>query len=290
MGKIHVGYASGQEREYEEEEVLSLWSRGLIRPDALYWKDGMSEWEPLADYLHETYGDAPAPPVAQPGADESGGYVFARDPAWLTAFLVVMLWVSLGSEVVSIASDAAQLSLLKQPFFTPDAVEANDARQGLVGIGYILVFLVTAFTFLKWVYRATLNSQGFGAVGMRCTPGWAVGCYFVPFLNLVRPYQVMKELWQISQDPKTWQLQDGSPLLGWWWGLWLVSGALGQLVFRLSREADTIEELRTLTTLSIVASAVAIPLTLLALTIVRTIAARQRALVEPSPTEEGPGR
>jgi hypothetical protein len=40
--------------------------------------------------------------------------------------------------------------------------------------------------------------------------------------------------------------------LGWWWGLWIISGIFGQVVYRYSRIAISIDELTTSTILAII--------------------------------------
>lgn len=117
---------------------------------------------------------------------------------------------------------------------------------------------------------------------MRFTPGWSVAYYFIPILNLFRPYQVMREIWHVSGNPEKHKDQDeGSPLLSWWWGLWLVSGFIGMALGNAvdASQVVHIDDLRRETWLSIVASLLAIPLCLVAIRLVKTIFARQERLV-----------
>jgi hypothetical protein len=192
-----------------------------------------------------------------------------------------MLWVSLGVGVVSLVSDGAQLSLVSSDY-TREAGAANDARQQLVGLISIAVFIVTGITFLKWIYRANFNSRGFGAREMKFTPGWSVGYYFIPFLNLVRPYQAMKEIWQASKNPLNWQSQQCSGLLGWWWALWLINSFLGQISFRLSLHARDRSSLQDATVASMVAAFADIFLCIVAVCLVSQIFGQQKRLVEVS--------
>ncbi|MFL6227217.1 MAG: DUF4328 domain-containing protein [Pyrinomonadaceae bacterium] len=73
------------------------------------------------------------------------------------------------------------------------------------------------------------------------SPGWAVGYWFIPFANLVRPYQVVKELW-IKSDPAidfTRGFADkregvrSATLVGVWWFFWIAGGVIGRLNSRL---------------------------------------------------------
>ncbi len=84
------------------------------------------------------------------------------------------------------------------------------------------VLLANAIFVLTWIHRANHNARHLGADGMRYTPGWAVGWYFVPIAWFWKPYQAMKEIWKASADPADWGRQTVSPLLHWWWILWIV--------------------------------------------------------------------
>lgn len=100
--------------------------------------------------------------------------------------------------------------------------EANDQRQVLVSEIRGIVFLISGFLVLKWIYRANVRARRLGAEGMKFTAGWAVGYYFIPIFFLWRPYQSMKEIWQASQNPDDWKSARHSPIIDVWWALSLL--------------------------------------------------------------------
>ena len=73
------------------------------------------------------------------------------------------------------------------------AVDIKRLTSLLASTGF-LVWLGTATAVLMWVHRAYRNLPALGARDMAYSPGWAVGWWFIPFLNLVRPYQVVREI------------------------------------------------------------------------------------------------
>jgi len=207
-------------------------------------------------------------------------YHYSKDPTSLTKFLKTILWISLGISIISLLSDFMQMNLLSSGTFSQAAAEANDSRQQIIGILYLVAFIVTGISFLKWIHRANSNCHGFGAQGMEFTPGWSVGYYFIPFINLYKPYRAMKEIWKVSTNPANWQNENGSALLGWWWALWLISGFLGQASFRMSMRADTISSLQASTTVSILVGIIDIPLYLVAVSLITSIYTKQENLVK----------
>lgn len=264
---MNITIARGGEQfgPYTLEQVQDYLASGQLAYSDLYWTDGMTDWRPLSEYFQV------ATPAAAP-------ITYTKDPSSLTRAVIIMLWVSLGFEVITLLGDIAQMSLLNRPFTNEEAL-ANDSRQQLIGVSYLIVFILTGIFFLKWIHRANLNARGFGAANMEFTPGWSVGWYFIPVMSLFKPFQAMKEIWQVSQNPKAWQSVHPSPLLGCWWGLWITSNILGQVVFRMSSNASTIEQLERSTTVSIIASIVGIPLCLVAMKLIKSITAMQERVV-----------
>jgi len=185
----------------------------------IYWQEGMSDWRPVTEWL----GDPPsvAPLIVQAEQDAQS-YNFMVDPTALTRFLQSLLWASAVVACLALIVDSEELVRVHFGQLTPDQLANDDPIQGVVGMLQAGLDFVTGIVFLKWVYRAYRNIQGFGAEGLRFSPGWAVGYYFVPILNLVRPVQVMSEIWRVSQDPQNWLQRRGSWLIGTWWALFLL--------------------------------------------------------------------
>lgn len=102
-------------------------------------------------------------------------------------------------------------------------------RNMMIFIADFTIGIASAVVFLMWIYRAYKNLAALGATGLRFTPGWAVGWFFIPIANLVRPYQVTSEIWKASEpkvdttDSTSWKNLATSPIVGWWWALFLIS-------------------------------------------------------------------
>ena len=88
-----------------------------------------------------------------------------------------------------------------------------------------IVTAVTAVASLLWVRRAYLNVRPLGVRHPRFAPDWAVGGWFVPVLNAIRPKQVIDDIWRASEvdapNPRHDDWLSGR-VPGWihaWWGL-----------------------------------------------------------------------
>ncbi|MFT4554579.1 MAG: TRAP-type C4-dicarboxylate transport system permease small subunit [Chlamydiales bacterium] len=208
-------------------------------------------------------------------------FSYTKDPKYLTPFLIFMLLILIGANFILALNDLSTFALLDQGF-TEAQAKASDSLQNSLSVVYFLLFLVTGITFLRWIYRANLNSKGFGAQNMRFTPGWSIAYYFIPIASLVMPYRSLKEISKISHNPKVWKSQKTGLILPLWWMLWLASCVLGQFTLMLSRNAETIESLKGATAFSMFTNIFDIPLCLVAIILVRKISKRQNLLVTPS--------
>lgn len=119
----------------------------------------------------------------------------------------------------------------------PDDVEFTGtlifASLGIAGGACLLVLMlpVCALLFSLFVYASNKNARALGAQGMRFTPGWAVGWFYVPLANLYFPWAVMKELYLVS-DPD--RLPNPRPegqatLVNAWWGSMIAHMILSML-------------------------------------------------------------
>ena len=152
-----------------------------------------------------------------------------------------------------------------------DQANINDLRQQLIGIIQFSLFIITGIVFLRWIYFSNSNSRSLGASGMQFTPGWSIGYYFVPYLNLYKPYIAMKEIWKTSKDPKNWEMIKTPSLFPQWWTLWIISSISANISFRLSMRAEELNELFVSSSVTLASDLVGIPLALIAIKLVGSI-------------------
>ncbi len=216
---------------------------------------------------------------------------------WTKGLLLATLVLS----VIGIVSGLLQIELLSRAAaggISDAEAASNDSRQQLIGVLQVLVSIGTAVAFLSWFHRVHRNLPSLGGRELKYTPGWAVGGFFVPFLNLVRPLQVMREVWHGS-DPSgiardmapsgaSIRNQLGTPaLVGWWWALFLISAFLGNITMRMGlAQNQTLDQLQALSALLVFSDLVDVPAVLVAIKLVGRITgwqAQRRGCVGISP-------
>lgn len=100
----------------------------------------------------------------------------------------------------------------------------QQASLGLVGA---MFFAATCY--LIFIFRSHKNLAALGAENLRFTPPWAVGYHFVPVWNLVRPCQIVREIWYGSSPVSKPQIDCGRGrvrshwlIVTWWTSFLLV--------------------------------------------------------------------
>lgn len=160
----------------------------------------------------------------------------------------------------------------------PEALERTTTLADALAVLGFPFFVAAGVVFLIWFYRVCDNLTILRAEG-EFSPGWAVGYWFIPFLNLVRPFQVTREIWKASDpayahDPDGWKAAPSTPLIGLWWFCYLAGNLLAYAGIRTENQPNPEAEL-ILVRLVQISAALSIAAAILLIPIVRSINARQ---------------
>lgn len=245
----------------------------------LRWDESRSRWE-------EQAGEPPPPASGDSAPPAAPAVSIPYEPiGGISRALMALLLVALIIDSVAVLSDIGEVRLLTrlQEGGSVSAAEADssDMRQAAIGLIQTVVFLVTIVVWLIWFRRAYRNLVPFRAGELRFKPGWAVGGWFVPILSLWRPVQITNDIWRASnpsvrpEDGSAWQRDRSSLLIGLWWTAWILANMGGRAIFS-SLDAQTIEEIRRTAITFLISDSVNVILDILALLLVRAIAARQQ--------------
>jgi Domain of unknown function (DUF4328) len=110
--------------------------------------------------------------------------------------------------------------------FDDAGLGAQDPASGVAAL-ITMLNLATNIAFLVWFRRAYFHPT-LPADRLRFRRGLVVLSWFVPILNLVRPKQIMNDIWRASDPAPPGQAgasrrQPVSAVVHAWWALWLVS-------------------------------------------------------------------
>lgn len=148
------------------------------------------------------------------------------------AAAIVVLIISIVN-AYKCASGATESSFESEEEFMPWQIFLS-----ISAIIYGVLLIVCVVLFCMWFRRAYAN---LGRLGNDVFPSysdhWAVTGWFVPIINLFRPYQIMREIWNETQ----WNIpgknqadikSDG--ILSAWWAMWIIANIFS----RITKEGD----------------------------------------------------
>jgi hypothetical protein len=193
---------------------------------------------------------------------------------------------------VAVFSDALEWRLMDRIIAGEEVTDAeataNDNRQGTIGLVQLVLVIAAAVVFIRWMHAAYRNIYLVAPGERRYSPGWAIGSWFVPIMNLFRPKQMVNDIWRAGGRDAA-DAQPGGLLLGWWL-LWVLSSFIVNFAARSYRRADNAEEIKTGTILYLVSDAMSVVCAILAIVIVRKgtdrLDAKAAAVPPPPPAPE----
>lgn len=156
--------------------------------------------------------------------------------------LAICLLLSVGV----IISDIAEYNFVNRAVLgniSEGEAEANDQRQLIIGWSLIFTMLLTAIAFIMWMRRAYFNLHIYSREHARFSEGWAAGGWFVPFLNWVRPIQIINDIWDGLQAKMGNTNAVSRGVIPIWWMFWVLMTILGRLYATLIKKVETVEDL-----------------------------------------------
>jgi hypothetical protein len=199
-----------------------------------------------------------------------------RDPRPLAQAAILWTWIWLGIQALGGVASAITFTLLvTHSFDTPVTVvdATSDWRLSILLVVTLLPYLVSGFLVLSWIHRTNSNAQAY-STGMKVSPGWNVAFFFVPIVNLWKPFQGIRQSWEVAhmhdQSVPDW--------MRWWWGCWLAVNFIFSTSLAMGRPAENVETVAIAVFLNTLGAIVSVPLALLLIRLIRTLTAAQEAM------------
>ncbi len=156
---------------------------------------------------------------------------------------IIVFYILIVASVFTLVSSYMELNLLSDEnnLYDDEALTNNDLRQQVVSVFYLLVWIAGIVFFLRWFRRAYYNLHQLDRVYPNYQEGWAVGAWFIPFINLFRPYGIMKEIWQYTQE-KINQPVESRNIIKLWWLIFIISNLINNMSGRFLNNSSEIED------------------------------------------------
>jgi len=177
-----------------------------------------------------------------------------------------------------------------------ESLERSDQLIQLAGVAQLALLVATGTLFLMWLHRTLKVTRALGGDTLRWTPKDAVWGFIIPFINITRPFQVMRDVHdhlapevlpeppvqvqsselsgyrgvEVKAPPPPVQLPHAS--IGAWWGFFWVGNVFGNIAAR--QTGTTIDAVLARNALNAVSDAIDIVSAVLAIVVVRGVTAR----------------
>jgi len=164
--------------------------------------------------------------------------------------VIVLLWILLAIQLISLCLTYLRYEYATSvrdflPSFVFDIWDRVLLANAVVKLLNAAISLAIIVVFICWFRRAYYNLHLL-TDKLSFKEGWAAGAWFVPFLNLVRPYRIMKEMVEESQellvDHKLADYNDARVRrVRTWWTFWIVNFIVTRFILRAELMSPTLE-------------------------------------------------
>ena len=223
----------------------------------------------------------------------------------ITRLVVWIFYIAIAADVATLISTSVSnsfLSSIEQGTYLysyesmmADA-NAHDLRDGIISFATIFIYIACVIIFLRWTYKSSQITHLSGAQDLRFSPGWSVGWYFIPVASFWKPFQAFKQIYQVSIQITDWQNVSIPSSLRWWWGLFILSSIIGNILtrvyFGVGFNSDlSIDDLKSIYILEVISYSIDIACILILIKIVKEISQRYnsgdfQAVLAGKPPEE----
>lgn len=203
-----------------------------------------------------------------------------KDNSNRARLVINVFWILIALNLVAVFSGLLQYDLItrigESSNFSQEEANANDLRQGIIGILQTLVAIASIVTFISWFRRAYANLHRLGINYLEHEEQQAVWSWFIPFVNLVRPLKIMKEVWLETQEEtkkkdSSFTVNESMLMVNLWWAAFLISNIIGNIAVRSVAKSDTIAEIKTSTIAYIASDSVEVFAAFFAILLIRKI-------------------
>ena len=223
----------------------------------------------------------------------------------ITRLVVWIFYIAIAADVATLISTSVSnsfLSSIEQGTYLYSyesmmaEANAHDLRDGIISFATIFIYIACVIIFLRWTYKSSQITHLSGAQDLRFSPGWSVGWYFIPVASFWKPFQAFKQIYQVSIQITDWQNVSIPSSLRWWWGLFILSSIIGNILtrvyFGVGFNSDLgFDDLKSIYILEVISYSIDIACILILIKIVKEISQRYnsddfQAVLAGKPPEE----
>ncbi|MEU9240839.1 DUF4328 domain-containing protein [Streptomyces sp. NPDC048385] len=118
-------------------------------------------------------------------------------------------------------ADVLRAAVLRDHYLHP--TDASLHRSGLISMLFVYLMAVTTVVFLVWLARSRRTAQQLSPEAAVPSPGWMIGAWFIPVVNLVAPRRIVLDIGRAGSA--SWEKRE-TRLVNLWWAAWVAHALL----------------------------------------------------------------
>ena len=197
--------------------------------------------------------------------------------------------------IINIIGEFLYLNYLKTNFKNIDLESFSNIEifQSVIGIIFLIVYVLTIVYFLKWFRRAYGNLHRVDFLRVEHQEKMALWGWIIPIICLWRPLGIMKEIdfktqMAVKKLNPSFEVKNNKILIHSWWALYIISIFFGRYFLKsMFNENQTIEGLIEFTQISIMSDILQIIEAILVIFIVRNISKNEEKLAIEVQSKDG---
>jgi len=199
-----------------------------------------------------------------------------------------IFWIIAGISFIALLATLYEVRMFQQAMVADNAVtkeqaEYNDFIQGNIALLSLGSIIVSAVLFIRWLRRAYWNAAKLKP--QQYPNHMAAWAFFIPFLNLYRPYQITRDTVETMQNyldhhMPNYQKTKINTLLILWWGLFIGANIVSNIAFQRSITASSPQALYEISFLDMTGALLNLAGALATIFMIRAVAREERLLAK----------
>jgi len=201
---------------------------------------------------------------------------------------ILLIAIVMFVQFIAIISDFVKYLLLDDAYngagLSYEEANSIDQRQLIIAIIFFCAQIISSIYFIKWFRRAYFNLHQ-KINNLNFTEGWAAGAWFVPIVNILRPYNIMAELYTktkeyINRNTDSNKISINKNSIIIWWTLWITQNVFERINFQYTRNINSLEDLITSTKLDIISGGILLILGIITIRVIQEYSSIEDELVK----------
>ncbi len=168
--------------------------------------------------------------------------------------------------------------------YSASAFADIDRLADILSMSHIVISIISFILFTIWFYKSYANLENV-VDNLEHKKGWIIGAWFVPIVNLYKPYKIMQDMYLKAQgilNYKESYHKDSisTRVIAWWWALYLISAFSSKISDVILKDPQSMDTLFTGVYIGVASEIVAVAYVVLSIKLIKDYAKVEAVIVD----------